>query len=100
MAIGERPFAACLTVADFLASPLAQIVFLLALTAALVAVGVYVISKVRAGLRREEPDASAWLTEFRDLHAEGQLSDREFDTIKAMLAKQLRSEINDTDAPS
>ena len=35
--------------AEFLASPWASIVFLLALTAMLVAVGVYVIGKVRAG---------------------------------------------------
>ncbi len=85
--------------AEFMGSPLALVVFLLALTAALVAVGVYVIGKVRAGLKREELDSSAWLTKFKELHAQGELSDEEFQIIKAMLAKRLQHELNDTDAP-
>jgi uncharacterized membrane protein len=85
--------------AEFLGSPLVSVVFLLALTAALVAVGAYVIGKVRAGLKREEPDASAWLSRFKDLHAQGELSDEEFQTIKSMLAKRLQHELSDKDAP-
>ncbi|MEX0676747.1 MAG: hypothetical protein WD063_06700 [Pirellulales bacterium] len=83
--------------AEFLGSPLVSVVFLLALTATLVAVGIYAIGKVRAGLKRQEPDASAWLTKFQELHVQGELSDEEFRTIKAMLAKRLQRELNDTE---
>ena len=98
LAKGCGPVAAFLAMAEFLRSPLASIVLLLALTATLVAVGVYVIGKVRASLKREEPDASAWLSKFKELHAQGELSDQEFQTIKAMLAERLQRELKDTDA--
>ncbi len=86
--------------AEFLATPLASVVLLLALTAVLVAVGVYVIAKVRAGLGSREPGASVWLTKFRELYAEGELSDDEFRTIKANLSKRLEHELNDTNKPT
>lgn len=85
--------------AQFLDSPLAAVVFLLALTATLIAVGVYVIGKVRAGLKRQAPRASDWLTNFQELHAQGELSDEEFRTIKALLAERLQHELSDTDKP-
>jgi uncharacterized membrane protein len=83
--------------AEFLSSPLVAVVFLVALTATLVAVGVYVIGKVRADINRPEPDASQWLTKFQELHAKGELSDKEFRTIKALLAERLQHELSDTD---
>jgi uncharacterized membrane protein len=83
--------------AEFLSSPLAAVVFLLALTAALVAIGVYVIGRVRKEFKRSEPGASQWMTKFRDLHAKGELSDEEFRTIKALLADRLQHELSDTD---
>jgi hypothetical protein len=85
---------------EFLSSPLAQVVFLLALTATLVAIGVYVISKVRADVKHTEPGASQLLTRFKDLHAQGQLSDEEFKTIKSQLAERLQHELSDTDKPT
>jgi uncharacterized membrane protein len=85
--------------AEFLGSPLAAIVFLLALTAALVAVGIYVIGRVRAGINGKDPPASDWLTKFEELHAKGELSDEEYRTIKGMLAERLQQELNSTDEP-
>jgi uncharacterized membrane protein len=85
--------------AEFLGSPLASVVFLAALTAALVAAAVYVIARVRASIHRKEPPASEWLTNFKELHAKGGLSDEEYRTIKAMLAEQLQREVNSTDEP-
>ena len=82
---------------EFLASPLASVVLLMALTAALAAVGVFVIGKVRAAMKHSDPDASAWLTKFQELHAKGELSDAEFRTIKAMLAERLQRELRGTD---
>jgi len=85
--------------AEFLSSPLASIVFLLALTATLIALGVYVIGKVRAGMRQSEPQSSEWLTNFKEMHAQGELDDEEFRTIKSMLAARLQQELNNTDKP-
>lgn len=86
-------------IAEFVSSPAASIVFLLALTAALLAVGVYLIGKVRAGLRERELKASEWLTNFQEMHAQGELDDEEFRTIKAILAAKLQQELNEADKP-
>ncbi len=86
--------------AEFLGSPLASVVFLVALTAAFVAAAVYVIARVRAGINRKEPPASEWLTNFKELHAKGELSDEEYRTIKAVLTERLQRELNGTDKPS
>ena len=85
--------------AEFLGSPLASVVILVAITAALIAVGVYVISRVRAGLNDKAAPSSEWLTNFKELHAQGELSDEEYRTIKAMLAERLQRELNSTDEP-
>ena len=82
--------------AEFLASPSASIVFLIALTAALIAGGIYVIGRVRAEVRGKEPPASHWLTNFHELHERGELSDEEYRTIKAMLSARLQEEIKDS----
>ncbi|HEV3137541.1 MAG TPA: SHOCT domain-containing protein [Pirellulales bacterium] len=83
--------------AEFLRSPLASVVTLVAVTASLAAVGVYVIARVRAGIGGKDPPANEWLTKFRELHAQGELSDEEYRTIKAMLAERLQRELNGTD---
>jgi len=85
--------------ADFLDSPAASIVMLVAVTATLVAGGIYVIGRVRAGLRVEEPSTSQWITNFRELHAQGVLSDEEYRTIKSVLAERFEDELNSTDKP-
>jgi uncharacterized membrane protein len=85
--------------AEFLASPLANIIFLAALTAIAIACGVYVIGKVRAGINPKEPPASEWMTKFKELHARGELSDEEYRTIKAMLTERMQRELNSTDKP-
>jgi hypothetical protein len=84
---------------EFLSTPVASILFLVALTATLLATGVYVIGKVRAGFHEREPKSSEWLTNFQELHAQGELNDEEFRTIKVMLAAKLQQELNETDKP-
>ena len=85
--------------AEFLATPLSSVILLLAVTAAAVAVGVYVIGKVRASLGDADVPSSEMLTKFEDLHSQGELSDAEYRTIKAMLAERLERELNSTDRP-
>jgi uncharacterized membrane protein len=83
--------------AEFLGSPLASAVILAAMATALVAVGIYVIARVRASIGGKEPPASEWLTKFKELHAQGELSDEEYRTIKAMLAERSQQEMDGTD---
>jgi uncharacterized membrane protein len=95
----RRPCQAGARMAEFLGSPLVTIVVLVAAAAMAIAGGIYVIAKVRAGINRREPPASEWLTNFKELHARGELSDEEYRTIKAMLSEQLQRELNSTDQP-
>jgi uncharacterized membrane protein len=85
--------------AEFLTSPVANVVFLVALTAILVAGGIYVIGRVRETFRSKDPPSSQWMTNFRDLHSQGELSDEEYREIKSVLAEHLERELNDTDEP-
>jgi hypothetical protein len=82
---------------EFLAGPLASVVLLLAAIAMLVAVGFFVIVKVRGAAADEEPAASELLTNFQELHERGGLSDAEYRTIKSVLAERLQDELNNTD---
>ncbi|NQU23024.1 MAG: hypothetical protein HQ567_17235 [Candidatus Nealsonbacteria bacterium] len=72
---------------------LEQLVVWLALLAALIAVVVYVIGKLRAEPVQQEPIASELISKFRELHSKGQLDDAEFRTIKTTLAEQLQEEL-------
>ncbi len=73
-----------------------RLVIWIALLAALVALAIYVIDKVRAAPAQQEPTASELLSKFRDLHSRGELSDVEFRTIKTTLAEKLQEELNDS----
>lgn len=81
---------------DYLGNPAPKAVFWLALTAVLVAVAAYVISSLRRTFRDRRPDASNLMTNFRELHSRGQLSDEEYRTIKASLAERLRRQLDTT----
>jgi uncharacterized membrane protein len=80
---------------EFFSQPTANLIILIAITAALIAVGVYLILKVRSWQEVEQPTASSLLTNFRELHHEGDLSDEEYRTIKSVLAEKLQEELKD-----
>lgn len=78
---------------QFLNNAAAQAVIWLAVCAALVAVGIYVVLKVRQTLSESEAKTHDLLSNFRELHSEGELSDEEYRTIKATLAARLQREL-------
>ncbi len=82
---------------EILASPAAELVIWAAVLAALVAVGIYVIGKVREKNQEADRPASGLLTKFRELHSRGGLSDVEYRTIKSVLAEQIQDELNEKD---
>ena len=81
---------------EFLQSAPAQLVFWVAVAATAVAIGIYVVGRVRVGMRTTETPASEMLTNFRELHSRGELSDGEYRTIKATLSARLERELKDS----
>jgi uncharacterized membrane protein len=78
---------------QILSTPAASFVLLLAGAATLIAIGVYVVGKVRQDLTGETVETNHLLSNFREMHTQGELSDEEYRTIKAMLAKRLEDEL-------
>jgi hypothetical protein len=72
-----------------------RLVLWVAILAVLLAVAYYVGEKIRPKPAKKEHKASQWLSNFRELHSQGELSDEEFRTIKTNLAAQLQDELSD-----
>ena len=82
---------------EFLQTDEAQVVLWTLAGAALCAIGVYVLKKFQDRKGDDQQQASELLTNFREIHSQGGLSDEEFRTIKAQLAARLEREINEND---
>ena len=82
--------------AELLQMPAARVVLGFAVVATLVAIGIYVLGRVRSSFREDGPSANELLTNFRELHSRGELSDGEYRTIKAMLSARLQDELKDS----
>jgi uncharacterized membrane protein len=83
-------------IADFLKTPAAQVVLGVAVVAILVAVGIYVVYRARSRFGEDGLTANELLTNFRELHSRGELSDGEYRTIKATLSARLQEELRDS----
>ena len=62
---------------------------------ALIALGLEVVRRLRGRNASDTRAASDDLSNFRDLHARGGISDEEFRTIKTKLASELKGELGD-----
>lgn len=69
------------------------IVYWVAGLAMVVAVCVYLIGKFRGSFRESDLGPSNLMTNFRDLHSQGELTDEEYRNIKAKLATQLQESL-------
>jgi hypothetical protein len=78
---------------DVLGTPSGKVIGGLTAVAMLCAVAAYVIGKIRRQVRESDPGASEFMTNFRELHSQGELSDEEYRTIKAMLASRLQQQL-------
>jgi 5-bromo-4-chloroindolyl phosphate hydrolysis protein len=79
--------------AEFLNSTPAWLLMLAAILAMLIAIGCFIIGKLRSSVRETGPTPSDFMSNFRELYARGELSDKEFRTIKAKLASSLRQQL-------
>ena len=77
-------------------SYIAEALALCTVLALMVALAVYLLGRFRGRADEDQPAASDLLTNFRDLHKRGGLSDEEFRTIKTLLAQRLQNELKDT----
>lgn len=77
-------------------SDIAWLVVSCTVLACLIALGVYLVGRFRGRAEDDQPVASELLSNFREVHSRGQLSDEEFRTIKTLLARKLQDELKDT----
>ena len=63
------------------------------------AVCVYVVGKLRGSYRESDLDPSKLITNFRELHSQGELSDEEYRNIKAKLATQMQELLEKSKKP-
>jgi uncharacterized membrane protein len=82
-----------LAMAQFLQQPLVQIVLWLAALAMLIALGVYLVGRVRAMMVPAHPTSSDLMTDFREIYSQGDLSDEEYRAIKGTLTGRLQREV-------
>ncbi len=81
---------------DFLQTPTGKVVIMLSLLAILVIVGVYVVLKFRGRIGNDQPNAQDMMTNFREMHDQGEISDVEFRKLKTVLGDKMQEELNDT----
>jgi uncharacterized membrane protein len=74
---------------------IADLALSLAVLIVLTIIAVYAIVKVRSRSREEDPTGIELLSRFRDVHAQGGLSDAEFRTIKTRLAGRVMDGLKD-----
>jgi uncharacterized membrane protein len=79
----------------FWKTELESLILWFAVLAILVAIACYLTGKIRPKTVQKEHATSQWLSKCRDLHSQGELSDKEFRTIKTTLATHLQDELND-----
>ncbi|HUY34961.1 MAG TPA: hypothetical protein VMV69_19595 [Pirellulales bacterium] len=80
---------------EILQTPAARLVLWLTVGAILLVLGLYAVSKVREGNDEKRVGANELLSNFRELHSQGELSDDEYRTIKTMLAARVQQELKD-----
>jgi hypothetical protein len=76
---------------------LVRIALLFTAIAALAGLGALVVSKFRGSTKDEERPASQMLSNFRDLHEQGELSETEFRNIKTLLSDKIQEELKDSE---
>ncbi len=78
---------------DLLEIPGARYVMLGAGLIILIVIGVYLIRKVHPSAEEQLSGSSELITNFRELHSGGKLSEEEYRTIKSKLAGSLDEEL-------
>lgn len=82
---------------EFLTLPAAMSVLWIAILLIMLAVGYYLVRRFRDRSDDDRQTASDLLTNFREMHQEGDISETEFRTIKTVLGRKLQDELKDAE---
>ena len=75
---------------------LVQAFFFLGVTVAVTVLGILFVKRFRGQFGGDEPPTSDMITNFREMHVRGDLSDDEYRTIKTVLATKFQRESRDS----
>lgn len=82
---------------EFLTTPIASAVLWIAVLLVMLVVAYYALRRFRDRIDDDRQTASDLLTNFREMHQEGDISEMEFRTIKTVLGRKLQEELKDAD---
>lgn len=83
---------------DFLQrSSIQQAIAFCVICAGLGLLAIFFMRRLRGSTEEDQVSTSDMLTKFREMHAQGVLSDEEYRTIKTNLSTRLQSEIKDNE---
>jgi len=77
---------------DFLARPITQVVLWMAALMVLMAIGYSIVRRFRDRIDEDVQDPNEWLDNFREMHAEGDISEGEFRKVKTVLDAKVQIE--------
>lgn len=80
---------------EFLTTSTAKVLLWMSVLLVLVVVGYYLVRRFRDRTDEDQQTASDLLTNFREMHLEGDISEAEFRTIKTVLGRKLQDELKD-----
>jgi uncharacterized membrane protein len=83
---------------EFLSTPTARTVLWVTVLLVMLAVGYYLVRRFRDRIGNDRQSASDLLTNFREMHHGGDISESEFRTIKTVLGQKLREELREKNA--
>ncbi len=83
---------------EILTTPTAKAVLWVAVLLIMLAVGYYLVRRFRDRADDDRQTASELLTNFREMHQEGDISETEFRTIKTVLGQKLQEELKDPES--
>jgi uncharacterized membrane protein len=82
---------------EFLSTPTVRSVLWLTVLLIMLAVAYYLLRRFRDRIGDDRQTASDLLTNFREMHHEGDISETEFRTIRTVLGHKLQQELRDAE---
>ncbi len=82
---------------EFLLTSHAQAVIWSTVLLIVIVIAVYIVERLRDRMDDDRLEANELLTNFRELHLQGDIEDSEFRDIKSVLGTQMTQELKDTD---
>ena len=77
---------------DFLTGPVAQVVLWVVALLVLMAIVSYALGRYRDRIDEDEQGPNEWLDNFREMHAEGDISESEFRKVRTVLDENVQQE--------